>query len=174
MIESNWRRIAGIHLQDNSEAAAVWAAHDKETDVVHLYDCCMFRKEVLPVIADGLNARGRWIPIAWSKSADDMSKELLNRGCNMLYAPLIDSPAFAEIVSREVWERMRTGRFKVDLRLKEWHDEYKGYFKDGNKLPVTGFPLMAATRHAVSQIAYAKRLQTRKEKPTNYPKLAMI
>jgi len=34
MIEPSWGRIAGMHVQDDGEIAAVWIAHDTETDII--------------------------------------------------------------------------------------------------------------------------------------------
>lgn len=87
MIQSDWKRISGIHIEDDGLLGAVWIAHDRLADCVHLYDACLFRREVLAVIAEGLNARGRWLPVAWEKSDKAMSEKLLERGCNMVYEP---------------------------------------------------------------------------------------
>ena len=168
MIDPLWKRVAGLHIQEQGQIGAVWIAHDKETDTVHLYDACVFKKDVWPVICEGINARGRWIPIAWSDK--DMSKEMLNKGCRMLYDPEPDS---AEMISREIEERMRSERFKVDKRLGEWLEEYKTYFQSGSKIP-QGFPLMTATRLAVANLKRAKRLQSRRKSKINYPKVAII
>ena len=173
MIDSSYRRIAGVHVQEDGTVAAVWVALDKDTDCVHLYDCAKFSREVLAVIGEGLNARGRWIPIAWEKSAKDMADKLLDRGCNMLPEPSTDTDAMAEVVSRDVWERMRTDRFKVDKRLAEWLDEYRTFYREDSQVPKTGHPLMSATRHAISQLEYARR-QMKGKKTVNYPKVAMI
>ena len=133
MIAPEWRRICGLHCLDDGTVAAAWIAHDKDTDLVHLYDACVFKREVLAVIAEGLNARGRWIPVAWAEK--DMAEKLLDRGCNMLPDPVVDTDTVAEVVSRDIWERMRSGRFKVDRRLKEWLDEFKAFDRQEGKVP---------------------------------------
>jgi len=172
MIDPLWKRIAGISCQEDGTIGAVWIAHNKDTDSIHLYDACIFRREVLAVISEGLNCRGRWIPIAWTDKDKDMSDKLLEKGCNMLYDPYKDNQTVSEVISRDIWERMRTGRFKVDKRLSEWLEEYKTYYRDESKVP-KGFPLMSATRHAVSQLEYAKR-QTPARKQIMFPKVAII
>jgi len=167
------KRIAGIHADAEGLLAAVWLAHDKIADLVTVYDCCIFRSEVFAVIGEGLNARGRWIPIAWENKAEEIGKKLQERGCNLLHEPVKETPALAEVTSREIWERMRTGRFKVDKRLAEWLDEFDLFTKQEGKIPVDSSPLMAATRYAIGQLAYARRLQSPR-KTTSYPKVAMI
>jgi hypothetical protein len=173
-MSSEWRRIAGIHVEDEGRVAAVWLGLDKISDVVTMYDCCKFNAEVPAVIAEGLNARGRWIPIAWESKAEDFVKTMLNRGCNTLPESVKESPALAQMASREIQERMRTGRFKVDRRLAEWIQEFEVFGKDAGQIPTTGFPLMAATRHAMGQLAYARRLQTAKQKPAQAARFAII
>jgi len=170
-----WRRICGLHSQDDGLVAAVWMAHDKSTDAIHLYDCAKFANgEVLAVIGEGINARGRWIPVAWHEKSKELANKLLDRGCRMLPESVKDDSGMAEIVSRDVLERMRTGRFKVDKRLAEWLDEYKSFFREGGKVPLSSHPLMSATRHAVAQLESARRQQAKGRKQTNYAKVAMI
>lgn len=173
MIEPSWRRIAGIHCQKDGEIGVVWLAHDKETDVIHVYDCCVFRREVLAVIVEGLNARARWIPIAWEAAGKDMADKLLDRGCNMICEATKDSETMAEVTSRDIWERMRTGRFKVSKRLGEWADEFESFSRRDAKIPRDSYLLMAATRHAVAMMEYAKRQSVKRRKDTNFPKVAI-
>lgn len=173
MIDPTWKRICGIQCQDEGTIGAVWMAHEKPRDLIHVYDACIFRNEVWAVIAEGLNCRGRNIPIAWNKKQKDIADKLLERGCNMLYDPLEESAATTEVWSREILERMKTGRFKVDKRIKEWLDEYQSYYRDESEVPTDAFPLMAATRCAVSQLQYAKGKPKTNSRPMA-PKLAII
>lgn len=174
MIDQTFKRIAAIHCQDGGDISAVWLALDPLTDTIHLYDACIFQREVLAVIAEGMNARGRWIPIAWTKDDKEVSTKLLDRGCNMTHEPAEDSDTIAEMASRDIWERMRSHRFKVDKRLKNWLDEFNSFNRDGQKIPLKNFPLMSATRHAINRLDYAKRQITIKSKVKNYPKVAIV
>ena len=158
-------------MQDDGTMAAVWLAHDPDSDVLHLYDACLFRREVLAVIAEGLNARGRWIPVAWVHQ--EVADELVNRGCNMLPDPSKETEAMAEVMSREIWERMRSGRFKVDKRLSEWLEEYRTFSRKDAKVPEQSHPLMAATRHAMGELAYARAEQAYRSATKNYPKISI-
>ena len=174
MIEPGWACIAGIHFQPEGGAAAVWIAHDKQTDVLHLWDCALFLREPPVVIAAGVNAHGRWIPIAWEKDAKDLIAQLLERGCNTLPEAAHETPILADAISRDVWERMRTGRFKVERRLAEWLDEYKSFIREEGQVPLKSHPLMSATRHAVADMAYARRQGRKSKLGTNFPRIAMI
>ena len=171
MIKPEFKRIAGMHMQEQGELGIVWMAYDKLTDTIHLYDACKFKNEVWPVICEGINARGRWIPMAWQKGQEDFAKQLSERKLRVNYDPVKDIP---EMVSRDIDERMRTKRFKVDNRLTEWVDEFKTFYKEDSKVPVGGFPLMTATRIAMADIKKAKRQAAPKMQRKNYPKVAIL
>lgn len=171
-MSDQWKRIAGIHLQEDGTLGCVWLGHDKIDDSIHLMDCCIFRAEVPVVIAEGINARGRWIPIAWPKSSKDMADELLKRGCKMLPDPVLESNTLNEMSNRQLWERMRTKRFKTNRRMADWNDQFKGFKESqGSSEP---YPLISATKHALSQIDYARRLQTAVQRQTLKPRVAII
>lgn len=174
MMQPEWRRIAGIHVQNDAEMGVVWLAHDKTTDTIHLYDACLFKREVMAVIAEGLNARGRWVPIAWESSAKDFAEKLLERGCNTLHDPVSETEAMAEVLTRDISERMRTGRFKVDKRLAEWLTEFKSHRRDDSKVPRTSSPLMSATRYAVAALEYARRQGPKSKTGNNFPRLSIL
>lgn len=174
MIEPYWYRIAGIHVTEAGEIAAVWLAWDRDNDTVHVTDACVFRREVLAVVCEGINARGRFIPVAWEKNAKALAGELLSRGCNMTVDPADDNDAMAEVISRTIWERMRSSRFRVNRRLGEWLDEFKSFQRQDNKIPRDTHPLMAATRHAMQRMDDATRQEQRRGAGALYPKLAIV
>lgn len=58
MIDPSWRRIAGFHAQDDGHIGVVWLAIDLYSDVAHLYDAAVFKREVMAVVAEGISARG--------------------------------------------------------------------------------------------------------------------
>jgi len=174
LIDDGWKRIAGIHVQQGGALFAVWLAIEPHSNLIKVYDACEFKAEVPVVIAEALNARGRWIPIAWEKGAKAISDQLLDRGCNMTYDPNDDSDWGAETVTRDIWEGLRTKRFQVDRRLKGWEDEFKTFQRAEGKIPKDTHPYMAATRHAVACIDQARRLRKVNPKQGNAPKLATI
>jgi hypothetical protein len=173
-MSDQWRRISGVEVEDDGKVAAVWLGHDRLSDVVTLYDCCKFNAEVLAVIAEGLNVRGRWVPIAWNVKDDDFRLKLQSRGCNMVHDGMKETPQMAEMSSRDIEERMRTGRFKVDRRMAEWLAEFELFGKAGGKIPTSGYPLMAATRYAIGQLDLAKRLQQARKSKFNERRISMI
>lgn len=144
-----------MHVCKNGDVAIVWLAHDKTVDDVTVYDAAIFKVEVPVVIAESINARGRWIPVAWSH--EEMQQSLLDRGCRMLPDKTSDSDEMAEMVSREMWERIRSKRLHAQKRLRNWLEEAKTIERDGGKIPKDSHPLMAATRIAMSNLHFARR-----------------
>lgn len=59
MIEPHWKRIAGMHVEDDGTVGAVWLAHDTTKSTVYCYDAAIFRAEVKAVIIEAIAARGR-------------------------------------------------------------------------------------------------------------------
>lgn len=174
VIEPTWRRIAGVHLEEDGTAGAVFLAHDTVSSVVHCYDAALFRAEVPAVISEGIAARGRWIPIAWRKPDKEFAESLRSAGLNLLPEPVADNQAVAEVISREIWQRLRAGRFRVDKRVFEWLNEYRSFNREESKVPMNGFPLMSATRYAIEHLAYAKAQSHSVMKGAQYPKVAII
>src|SRR5688572_26413611 len=141
-------------------------------DVTHLYDAALFKREPLQVIGESISARGRWIPLAWHVKSKEFAKKLLDeRGINMLSEPSSDEQAVAEVISRGIHDRWHTSRFRVDVRVREWLDERKTFFRDQMQTPLEGFPLMAATRHALEQLPYARAERMPGSKRVHYPKI---
>lgn len=174
MIEPTWKRIGAFHAEEDGTIGAVWLAHDEMSSVVHCYDVALFTREVPVVIADGIAARGRHYPFAWAKKDKAFADQFLDAGINVLPEPCMDDPAMVETISRQVWQMLRSSRFRVDKRVGEWLREYKEFFRDGTKVPPKGFPLMAATRHAIEMINYARPESFGVVQKKNYPNLAII
>jgi hypothetical protein len=174
LIPDHWKRLAAFHAEEDGTLGIVWLAVDQFSSVVHCYDAGVFKREVFSVIADSLHARGGWIPVAWRKEDEPFAKKLMDAKVNVLPEPSEDKPAVAEVVSREIWLRMRGNRFKVADTAYSWLEEFKGFYRDESKVPQKGFPLMAATRHAIEQLSYAKAMATSRVKRPNYPKVAVL
>jgi hypothetical protein len=174
MIEPTWKRIAAFHCEDDGTLGAVWFGYDDMTGVAHLYDVALFRNEIMLVMTDGIAARGRHIPLAWAKKDKSFADEFLNAGINVLPDHCVDTPADIAVWTKDVTKYLKTNRLKVEKRLGEWLREYKDYHKDGSSIPVHGFPLMSATRHAIQRINYAQAESFGKLHRRNHPKLAIV
>lgn len=166
--------MAGMHVDPDGTWGVVWLAHDEQNDTVRVYDAAIFKREVRAVIAEGVAARGRHIPMAWRRADKPFADDLLDAGMNVIPEECIDDDAMIEVISREIWQRLRTGQFKVEKRVGDWLHEYKRYDREDSKVPTAGFPLMGATRHAIEMLPYARAERSAGKKQRNYPKLALI
>jgi len=149
-----------MHVCENGDIALVWVAYDKDGDHCQLYDSCVLKREVPVVIAECINARGRWIPVAWNDKS--MADELLKHGCKMIPEESDETDAIAEVTTRDIWGRMRSKRFNVDKRLGDWVAEAESANRNKNRIPRDSYPLIAATRYAIRRLDYARRLQPKK------------
>ena len=174
MIEPSWRRIGAFHLESDGTLGAVWLAHDFASNVVYCYDAAIFRPEVPAVINEAIAARGRHIPLAWRKKDKELADRLLESGMNVLPDHSTDDPGMIEMISREIWQKMRTSQFRVDERVGEWLKEYRMFYKDGFNVPDKGFPLMSATRHAVEKLDWAEAELSPHRTMNNFPKMNIV
>ena len=92
----------------------------------------------------------------------------------MLPEGVKDTQAMAEMAAREVWERMRSNRFRVDKRNSDWLDEYRNYYVKDAAVPLEGFPLMSATRYATECILDARPLKGFGSSVKNYPEVKVV
>jgi len=170
-LQPDWRQIAGFAIQEDGSMGIVWLTHDTEWDVVRVHHAVAFKRAVLAVVAGELN-RKPWIPVAWENK--EFCDTLLNDyRCNMLRDRSLDTPAAAERLTNEIWERMETGRFKISPTSDEYIHEQKGYNRLQAKLPRQTHPLMAATRHAIDQLPYARTEKSTGKTKIMYPKVSI-
>lgn len=170
--ECRW--ICGLHPQENGQVAAVWIAHDKDVDCLHLRDEFLSHRDLAVVQAEAVTKRGPWIPVAWPLEQKEFVDLLIEHGVNAVpakYAPK-NVDAIAESVSLDIHERMETGRFKVDKRMKNWLEEYDTFQRQDSRVPKDTHPLQAATRHAVRMLDWA--CTKPKKVKTNTPRLAIV
>ena len=172
MIEPDKKRIAGMHVTNEGNIAVVWLAVDNQIGDVFVYDTALFKREVPIVIAESLNARGRNIPIAWANKP--IADQLKEKGCRMLWDSCDESNPIAEVTSKEIWERIRTKRFRVDKRLGDIIAEMQTLERVDGKIPTDSHPLMAAARNAMQMLKYAKRLQAPKTRVKPIRQVAIV
>lgn len=156
MTQIDGKRIAGIHVEDSGTVGVVWLQLDPVSKAIQCYDCALFETEVFAVIASGIGQRGRNIPLAWRKQDKPFADKLFETGIDVLPDPCEDTPAMAEVGSREVWGLLRAKRFGFTHDFPEMRKEYEAFNRSDAKVPMEGFPLMAATRHAMDKLDWAK------------------
>lgn len=164
-IPPHWPRICGLDIGWDHPTAAAWLAWDRDADVIHVYDAYR-QKEQTPVFhAAALNARGKWIPVAWPHdglqhdkgSGVSIAQQYRDNGANLLAekAEWPDGGNGVEAGVMEMLDRMKTGRFKVAAHLNDWWEEFRLYHRKDGQIVKEGDDLMAATRYAVMMLRYA-------------------
>jgi hypothetical protein len=147
-----WPRGYGMDVGWN-RTAAVWGAHDRETDTVYLYSE-HYRGQAEPSIhAEAIRSRGKWM----HGVIDPASRGRAQRDGEQLYANYRDlglNLNFAlngvEAGLFEVWQRLSTGRLKVFKTLENWLAEYRLYRRDDKgQIVKVNDHLMDATRYFI-------------------------
>jgi hypothetical protein len=164
-----WGRVAGFAVLEDGAMAAVWIAYEQPTDTAHIFDAAVFDVP-LDRVAEGLNARGRQIAIAWAKSSKSVADRLYSLGCNMVRDAVDDDALAAAVQTKELVRRLTGSRLVADPRIKEWTREYETWQRSGAAVPES--PLLVATRYALERLDYASPRQTSRSGPT-YPKIAI-
>ncbi len=175
LIPDHYRRICGLHTDEEGDYAAVWLVMDPSSGRIRVNDCAVWREgEMSVIVAEALHARGRWIPIAWDNEA--LATELKRKHrCMMLPEKALDTDDAVDLAFRALQERMRTRLFTVDGHCSEWLTEFKRFTEFGSKRIPGGFPLMSATRVAMQNLERSRAKGPREAAPTkNYPKLAIV
>lgn len=159
-IPSHWPRCFGMDVGWN-RTAVPWGAWDRDTDTVYLYSE-HYRGQAEPSIqAEGIKARGKWIPGVIDPAARGRSQSdglQLMQQYKDLGLDLEVSANGVESGIYEVWQRLSTGRLKVFKSMANWLMEFRLYRRDekGHIVKVNDH-LMDSTRYLVkSGLARAK------------------
>lgn len=151
-IPKYWRRAYGFDVGWN-KTAAIWGAHDPDSDIVYLYSEHYQGQQEPPLHAEAIRRRGQWIfgaidPAARGRGQKDgerLRDNYIDLGLN-----LADADNTREAGIYEVWTRLSTGRLKVFSPLANWLSEYRLYRRDekGNIVKERDH-LMDATRYLI-------------------------
>ena len=171
-IETWWPRICAVDFGVDHPFAAVWLAWDRDLDIVYLYDSYRRTRATISENASEIRKRDQWIPVMWPhdgnqedpKSARSLADLYRMEGVNMWYESFTNPPSSGqkkgdlgvEAGLAHIWERMKSGRFKVFSDQREWFEEFRMYHrKDGKVVPLKD-DLMAATRYAIQSLRNAR------------------
>lgn len=170
-IQPHFWRICGIDFGYDHPAAAVWIAHNRDTDIIYVYNCYKKAKELTPYHASAIRRGGDWIPVAWPhdgmKTDKNSGKQLRDgykdEGVNMLpfsarYEDDKGGSQAVEPIVMEVHQRMRDGRLQVFSNLKPFFDEKNSYHRDEKTMKIVdrNDDIMKAMFYAVMMVRYAR------------------
>lgn len=153
-----WPRAAAMDV-GWKKTAALWGTYDVKSDCIYLYSE-YYRGYAEPSIhADGIAARGRWVPIAVDCHSDRHSEAgaeaLLTTyeklGLNISKAN--NGPGTVDPSILEVFQRLSSGRLKIMSHLLNTLSEFRVYRRDVNgKIVKENDHLMDAMRYLVMSI----------------------
>lgn len=151
-IPEHWPRGFGLDCGWN-RTACVWAALDRESDVLHIYSE-YYRGQAEPSVhADAIKSRGLWIPGVIDPASRGRSQ---TDGVEMLqlYKDLgLDVETAVNAVESgiyAVWQRLSSGRLKVFRSCQNWLAEARLYRRDEKGRIVKEHDhLMDATRYFI-------------------------
>lgn len=174
-IPAHWRRIGGLDFGWTHPTAAVWLAHDLDTDTVYLYDCYRVKEQTPEVHSIALRARGTWIPVAWPHDGENatsagagkpLAQQYRAASVNMLPEKATHPPKpgeeegtggnSVEAGLMDILDRMQAGQFKVFEHLNDWFEEFRLYHREDGKIVKLDDDLMDATRMANMMLRHAK------------------
>lgn len=167
-IPAHWPRCYGLDVGWN-RTAAIWLAHDRETQTVYAYSEHYRGQAEPPVHAEAIRARGDWIPGAIdpaSRGRGQKDGAQLLTSYRALGLKLSEAENAVESGIYDVWQRLSGGRLRIFKTLQSWLSEYRLYRRDEKGRIVEGADhLMDATRYAIkSGLPIAKAKPVAKER----------
>lgn len=157
-IPPHWPRVYGLDVGWN-RTAAVWLAHDRDTDTVYAY-AEHYRGQAEPEIhAAAIRARGEWIPGEIDPAsrgrgqADGARLFDLYSGHGLRLVHAVNT---VEAGILEVYSRLSTGRLKIFRTLQCVASEYRIYRRDEKgKIVKANDHAMDALRYGIMGIVHA-------------------
>lgn len=165
-IPDAWPRICGLDLGWDHPTSAVWLAHNRDADVVYVYDVYKASKLTTAVHASAIKARGAWIPVAWPHDALQAQKDTgipmrdayMAEGVAMLpdRVSFEDGSNGVEAGIQIMLNRMEQGTFKVFKHLEGWLSEYRLYHRKDGAIVKKMDDAISASRYGVMGLRYAR------------------
>ena len=169
-IPDYWPRIAAIDFAEwETPLAVVWAAWDRDADVLYLYDEYYVSRKPMPVHAQAITARGSWIPMSWphdglrtieggSQHGILLKDQWRKQGVRMLpeRAQYEDGNYSVEAGVQDLLLRMQTARFKISDHLGDWWDQFRMYHRKNGKIVKERDHLMDATRYLIMSLSKSR------------------
>jgi Terminase RNaseH-like domain len=154
VVPRHWLQIVGLDFGWDHPTAAVRVVWDRDTDTLYVTNAYRLSEEVPVIHATAIKGWGSWLPVAWPHDG----LQYKDAGLKML-----DEQASHEAGGNgveagiaEIFERMRTGRFKVFAGLGIWFEEFRTYHRAKGLIVKERDDLMAATRYGVMMRRFAK------------------
>ncbi|KKL79687.1 hypothetical protein LCGC14_2012340, partial [marine sediment metagenome] len=174
-IPDHYYRINGIDFGIDHPGAGAFLAWDKDADTIYVYDCYKQRGETPIYHAAAMKKHGDWIPNAWPHdglerdkgSGIPLKQQYRGHGLRMLSKPAYFRGPDGKVIRSEtgkiiepptiqMYEWMRTGKFKVFSNLSQWFEEKRLYHRRDGKIVAKYDDILSATRYAFIMRRYAR------------------
>lgn len=153
-IPPHFARVYGLDFGWSNPTACVWAAHDRENDIVYIYDCYTASEQPPAVHAANIKARGEWLHGVCDpagQSATPMDGASLIDVYERAGLKLTKADNTVEAGLMQMLERMQQGRLKVFDTLEAWKHEFRLYQRDEQGRIVKRHDhLLDATRYVIT------------------------
>jgi len=165
-IPDHWARAYGLDFGWSPHpTAAVWAAWDRDADVIYIYSEHRMKMELPEIHASAIKMRGEWIKgnseTAGTNASDGQRMIEIYRNLGL---HLIAAKKEKESNIFDMRSRIETGRLKVFTSCIMWREEYESLHRDEKgKLVKEYDDLMDATLYLLS------RMTTFDTKPVKRP-----
>ena len=162
---SHWPRIIGVDFGYDHPAAATWLAWDRDNDTIYVTDEFKLRESSPVMQAPLLNAKGKWMPIAWPHdglqhdkgSGEQLAEIYRKHGANLLpaRATFEDGTNGLEAGIMEMLDRMQTGRWKVFHTCGGWLDEFRMYHRKNGIIVKLKDDAISSSRYGMMMLRFA-------------------
>jgi hypothetical protein len=170
-IPAHWARGNGMDLgYGDHPTAVVFMAHDRDADVVHIYDCYRNKDPRLALHSDAIKMRPDWIPNAYPHDAgrqdpgsgDTYAMEYRKKGVRMMseHAQFREGGFGLNAGILMMDERFASGRLRVASHLEQWFEEYRTYHRKDGLVVAEYDDLMCATRYGIMMLRNFRILTT--------------
>lgn len=160
-LPNHWPRAFGLDVGWNM-TAALWRAHDRDTDTIYLYDEHRAEKAPPVIHAEAIKSRGAWIrgvidPASFGRGQAD-GEQLIE-----IYRKLgLDLSAANNRVEpgiQEMFQRMSLGKLKVFATLAGWWSEFPLYRRKNGVVVKENDHSLDASRYVTVSGADVQRTQ---------------
>ena len=165
-------------------AAGAWLAHDRDTDIIYLYDCYQQEGQTPLYHASHFTRRDPqgFIPVAWPHdglqrdkggSGRRLWKQYKGHGAKMMKesARLEDEIGGAqgkEAIATIMHERMILGTFKAFSHLDKFFEQFRMYHRKDGQIVAIKDDILAATMYGVMEIRHARVYMPPKRRVSAY------
>jgi hypothetical protein len=154
--------------------AAVWAAWDRDSDIVYIYDSYSLRQETVPVHASAIKSRGKWIPVIWPQdgrqadkgSGKNLTDQYRAEGVNMTTTWFTNPPPpggkegtggnSVESGIMDMLSRMKEQRLRIFNTQSGIMEEMRMYHRKDGKIVPLHDDLISAMRYCVMSLRKAR------------------